>query len=62
MRGRHYDLEVWQRAMALVRQVYTVTARFTKEELYGMASQMRRAAVSVFRPTSLVFRLSPAVR
>lgn len=41
------DLRVWQRSMELVISVYSVTKRFPKEELYGLVSQMRRAAVSV---------------
>ena len=41
------DLEVWQKAHALVLVVYQVTKRLPKEELYGLTSQMRRAAVSV---------------
>ena len=41
------DLEVWQKAHALVLVVYQVTKRLPKEELYGLISQMRRAAVSV---------------
>ena len=46
--GESYrDLRVWQRAMELVFGVYDVTRSFPKEELYGLVSQMRRAAVSV---------------
>ena len=41
------ELQVWQDAMALVVQVYEVTKGFPKEELYGLTSQLRRAAVSV---------------
>ena len=41
------DLRVWQVAMDLVEQVYLLTRRFPKHELYGLASQMQRAAVSV---------------
>lgn len=41
------DLIVWQKAHALVLQVYKVTAPFPKEELYGLVSQMRRAAISI---------------
>jgi len=41
------DLEVWQVAYDLCRQVYQVTARFPKPETYGLVSQLRRAAVSV---------------
>ena len=41
------DLRVWQEAMALTSQVYRITAEFPKSETYGLAHQMRRAAVSV---------------
>ena len=46
MRG-HRDLLVWQKAMELVTIVYEVTRKFPKDELYGLVSQLRRAAVSV---------------
>ena len=41
------DLVVWQRAMTLAEQVYEITKSFPKEEIYGLTSQMRRAAVSI---------------
>jgi four helix bundle protein len=41
------DLVVWQRAMDLVVDVYRCTRIFPREELFGLASQMRRSAVSV---------------
>ena len=41
------DLLVWQRAHSLVLGVYRLTASYPKHELYGLTSQMRRAAVSV---------------
>jgi len=41
------DLHAWQKAIELVLQVYTTTRNFPKEELYGLVSQLRRAAVSV---------------
>ncbi len=41
------DLIVWQKAMELVVEVYALTKSFPKEEIYGLTSQMRRAAVSV---------------
>jgi four helix bundle protein len=44
---RHYDLEVWQDAMRLVREVYGITATFPEHERFGLVAQMRRAAVSV---------------
>ncbi|HEY7837001.1 MAG TPA: four helix bundle protein [Terriglobales bacterium] len=46
--GQSYsDLVVWQKAMALVTEIYRLTAEFPARELYGLADQMRRAAVSV---------------
>jgi four helix bundle protein len=41
------DLIVWQKAHALVLDIYRVTRSFPKEEVYGLTSQLRRAAVSV---------------
>ena len=41
------DLDVWRVAMALTRSVYELTAVFPREERYGLASQLQRAAVSV---------------
>lgn len=41
------DLIVWQRAIDLTTEVYRLTARFPREEVYGLTSQLRRAAVSV---------------
>lgn len=41
------DLEVWQQGMALAEGCYRVTKTFPKEEVYGMVSQIRRAAVSI---------------
>ena len=41
------DLRVWQLAMDLVDLVYRLTRSFPKNEIYGLASQIQRAAVSV---------------
>jgi four helix bundle protein len=41
------DLIVWQKSHQLTLFVYRVTTGFPKTELYGLVSQMRRAAVSV---------------
>jgi len=41
------DLDVWQLGMSIVTDVYEITRKFPKEEMYGMVSQMRRAAVSI---------------
>ena len=43
----HKDLVVWQKAMDLVVAIYKLTKTFPKAEVYGLASQMQRAAVSV---------------
>jgi four helix bundle protein len=41
------DLIVWQKAMGLARQAYTLTAGLPKSEAYGLLAQVRRAAVSI---------------
>lgn len=41
------DLWVWQQGMVLTNKVYILTRKFPKEEMYGLTSQLRRAAVSV---------------
>jgi four helix bundle protein len=41
------DLIVWQKAMDLVVEIYTLTEKFPQEELYGLVSQMRRSAISI---------------
>ena len=41
------DLVVWQKAMELVVLIYELTEKFPRSELYGLTSQMRRAAISI---------------
>ena len=41
------ELRVWQKGIEIVDRVYSLTGRFPKSELYGLAGQMRRAAVSI---------------
>ena len=41
------DLRVWQDSMDLTVKIYEVTNSFPRQEMYGLTSQMRRAAVSV---------------
>jgi four helix bundle protein len=41
------DLQVWQKAMQLVTEIYGNTRSFPAEELYGLTSQIRRCAVSI---------------
>ncbi|MGB7651252.1 MAG: four helix bundle protein [Gallionella sp.] len=43
----HEQLDAWKYAMQLVRMVYQLSADFPSEERYGLAQQMRRAAVSI---------------
>jgi len=43
----HKDLKVWQESMTLVVAVYKATEDFPKHEIYGLTSQIRRAAVSI---------------
>lgn len=40
-------LDVWQLGMEIVVDVYKCTKGFPKEEIYGLISQMRRAALSI---------------
>ena len=46
--SEHYrDLIAWQKAKRLALDVYRCTRKFPRDEIYGLTSQMRRAAVSV---------------
>jgi four helix bundle protein len=41
------DLIIWQKSIALTKQIYVITRKFPKEETYGLSNQLRRASVSV---------------
>jgi len=41
------DLRIWQIGIEVVKDVYILTKKFPKEELYGLTSQMRQSAVSI---------------
>ena len=41
------ELIVWQKAMELVKEVYSLTKKLPKEETYALSDQMRRAVVSI---------------
>ena len=43
----HRKLDAWKKAMEFAKEIYITTERFPKTEIYGLASQMRRAAVSI---------------
>ena len=47
MLGPHKNLLVWQKGMQFVTELYRVTGHFPQSEVYGLVSQMRRAAVSI---------------
>jgi four helix bundle protein len=44
---RYRDLDIWKKAIELVKDVYKVTEKFPKQEIYGLVSQMRRSAISI---------------
>ncbi len=43
----HKDLDVWKLSVDLVTFIYHVTAKFPKEEIFGLSNQIRRASVSI---------------
>ncbi len=44
---KFYDLETWKIAHQFVLEIYKITKKFPKDELYGLVVQMRRAAISI---------------
>ncbi len=47
MKHNHKKLDIWIDGMTLVDDIYNITTSFPKFEIYGLASQMQRAAVSI---------------
>lgn len=45
--SNYKDLDAWKNSMHLVKEVYLITARYPKEELFALTSQTKPAAVSV---------------
>ena len=43
----YQDLQVWQKSMDLAEGVYRLVATFSRDEMYGMTSQLRRSAASI---------------
>ena len=41
------DLQVWQKSMTLVAEIYNISKVFPKDEAYGLPFQMRRCAISI---------------
>lgn len=50
--NRFEDLEIWQLSHTLVQSIYKCTSGFPKSELFGLVSQIRRAAISI--PANIV--------
>lgn len=42
-----YDYEIWKKAIAITKAIYTLTKKLPESEKYGLLSQMRRAAISI---------------
>ena len=47
MKHNFKKLEIWNRSRSLVKEIYLLTKFYPKEELYGLTSQLRRAAISI---------------
>ena len=47
MSGSLRDIKAWQKAIELMVEIYSSTRSFPREEVYGLANQLRRAAASV---------------
>lgn len=43
----YHDLRIWQSGIKLVKSIYGLTSNFPKNEVFGLSSQMQRAAVSI---------------
>jgi four helix bundle protein len=43
----HKDLTVWQESIKLVKEIYSLTSEFPKEEVYSLTAQIKRAAISI---------------
>ena len=43
----HRNLEAWKESINFVTEIYTLTKKFPKEELWGLTSQIRRASISI---------------
>jgi len=44
----HKKLDVWKDSIVFVKKIYSLTKKFPTDEKFGLISQIRRAAVSIF--------------
>ncbi len=54
----HKELDVWQKTINLITNVYKLTNSFPKDELFGLTSQLRRASISIISNLSEGFARS----
>lgn len=47
MINSYKDLNVWKKSLGLVKEIYLLSKRLPKDEMFGLKSQMRRSAVSI---------------
>ena len=50
------DLRIWQKGIDIVTDIYTLTKKFPKEELFSLTSQLRRSAISIPSNTAEGFK------
>lgn len=43
----HKSLDAWKKSIEFVSEIYEITSKFPKEELYGLTNQIRRSSVSI---------------
>jgi four helix bundle protein len=43
----HKKLNIWKETICTIKDIYKLTSKFPKEEIYGIISQMRRASISI---------------
>ncbi len=51
MPTNYEKLEVWQKSMYFVKEIYAITSKFPAKEKFGLVSQLRRSTVSI--PTNI---------
>jgi four helix bundle protein len=47
MLSSYQQLDIWKKSLGLVTEIYQISSTFPKAEIFGLTSQMRRAAISI---------------